>query len=224
MTEWIKKAFVELYPDRVCSYTFNIKYSNRFKGYNANVKYTWYEMSFHLSKNLRQVDEDIKIGLIQSLLLKCFPTKKAKTNQTFNLDLYNNFLKNIHIAIPKNKIDPILKQSFDKVNELYCSGLIDIPNLVWGQHSTRKLGSYEYSSDEIIISSVLKQAPVELLDYVMYHELLHKKHKFNHKNGRSHHHTPAFRKEEAKFRNFPIMEKQLTSFLRNRKIKNFFFG
>ena len=224
MTEWIKKAFAEIYPDRECNYEFNIFYSNRFNGYNANVKYTIYKMEFHLSKKWRQVDEDIRIGLIQSLLLKCFPTKKAKTNMTFNLDLYNNFLKNIHIAIPKNDVDPMLEQSFKRVNDIYADGLVDMPNLVWGQASKRKLGSYEYSTDRIVISSELRYAPQELLDYVMYHELLHKKHKFNHKVGRSHHHTPVFKEDERRFRNFPVMEKELTAFLRKRKVRNFFFG
>ena len=31
------------------------------------------------------------------------------------------------------------------------------------------LGSYEYGSDTITISSVLKEAPLEILDYIMYH-------------------------------------------------------
>ena len=46
-----------------------IKYSGKFKPYNANVHITKYELIFNLSKTWKEIDEQIKIGLIQHLLM-----------------------------------------------------------------------------------------------------------------------------------------------------------
>jgi hypothetical protein len=53
------------------------------------------------------------------------------------------------------------------------------------------------------------------LDYVMYHELLHKKHSFNVKNGRHQAHTTAFRNDERRFG--LDMEQELNKWLRKKK-------
>ncbi len=229
MIELVHRALHELYPEKISQFQWNLTYSGRFNSYNANVKYNRTKVAFYLSKDWRKISDEIKIGLLQNLLLKIFGREQAKATSTLNLDLYTTFLKNVHLAIPKSNQDPILKASFDRVNNVYCNGLIDAPNLVWGQHSTRKLGSYEYGSDRIIISSVLQQAPEELLDYVMYHELLHKKHKFNCSSGssrRSYHHTALFKQDESRFYRYAEMESRLQHFLHNflinSKTKKFF--
>jgi len=47
---FIIDAFKGLYPDKYEGrYNFRIKYSARFKGYNANVRYTKDELFFNLS-------------------------------------------------------------------------------------------------------------------------------------------------------------------------------
>lgn len=222
MVELVHRAVEELYPEKLPQYQWDLAYSGRFNSYNANVKYNRTKVAFYLSKDWRKISDEIKIGLVQNLLLKIFGKENARAMSTINLDLYTTFLKNIHLAIPKSDQNPALKSSFDRVNNLYCNGLIDAPNLVWGKVSTRKLGSYEYGSDRIIISSVLQQAPQELLDYVMYHELLHKKHKFNCSSGasrRSYHHTALFKQDESRFDRYAEMEMQLQDFLRQFLIK-----
>jgi hypothetical protein len=66
-----------------------------------------------------------------------------------------------------------------------------------------------------MISSAMKDDE-HLLDYIMHHEMLHKKHKFNHSVSRTHSHTPAFRADEAKF-NDKMAEAKLKAYLRQRK-------
>jgi hypothetical protein len=112
-------------------------------------------------------------------------------------------------------VDPILEKSFDRVNEKYFGNYLEKTNLLWGEHSFSKLGHYHYASNTITISKVLADDE-ELLDYVMYHEMLHKKHKYYTKNGRSHHHTAAFRREERSFEN-PDVEDKLLKYLRKKK-------
>src|SRR3989344_181319 len=133
--------------------------------------------------------------------------RKDKRN-TASMDLYNTFLKNIHMVIPKTENDSVLEDSFNRVNEKYFFGMLEKPNLAWGNNSFRKLGSYEYGTDTITISRIL-EPETELLDYVMHHEMLHKKLQYKSKNGRSVHHSPEFKRFEKKFENSALLEKKL---------------
>ena len=214
----IEEAFHELYSEKTLDYNTKLIYSGKFKPYNANASRSITTLTIKLSRKWQKISKDIQIGLIQTLLAKIFKGKK----RTFNMDLYNNFIKNLHIAIPKEKTDPTLEESFKRVNKRYFYELVEQPNLRWGNASVRKLGSYDFQSDEIVISSIFKGAPCELLDYIMYHEALHKKYKFYTKSGRSYHHTTRFRKEEKSFENQTQIEKELAKFCRKSKIKRFF--
>jgi len=86
--------------------------------------------------------------------------------------------------------------------------------------SMRRLGSYEYGTDIISMSKVLDHDE-DLIDYVMYHEMLHKKHKFHNKNGRSHHHTREFKEMERKFENSEEMERKIKNLVRHKSRKMF---
>ncbi len=208
-----EKAFFELFgamPEK----KIEIKYSGKFSDYNANVKYDSSKMEFGLSRKWEGVSEEIAMGLIQSLLVKIHKRRKPVTN--FYLELYDNFIKNVSKFSVGEKVDPFLRKSFERVNERYFNGMMELPNLVWGRDSTTKLGSYDYCSNTIMISRVLAERE-ELLDYVMYHEMLHKKHKFKTKNGRSLHHSKEFKEDERKF-HVKDVEKQLKSFLRKKKV------
>jgi hypothetical protein len=215
----IEKAYLELYPEaKLGEYEFSLKYSDKFNDYNANIRRIGKKITISMSRKWEKINDDVKTGLIQLLLNKLLKTKV----QTQNIELYEIFLKKIHIAVPKTKDDPILSDSFDRVNEKYFNGLIEKPNLKWGSASMRKLGSYEYGSDTIMISTIFQTAEQILLDYIMFHEMLHKKYKFYSKNGKSFHHTGNFKKEERKFENFGEIEKRINNFIRQYRKKRFF--
>jgi predicted SprT family Zn-dependent metalloprotease len=212
----VEQAFNELFQDRnLEDYTLKIKYTDKFKPYNANVRYTRDSFQFNLSRKWRKISKEIQIGLIQGLMLKVFKDKRKTTN----IDLYNSFMKNLHISIPKINNDPVLEESFNKINEKYFFGLIEKPNLT-RHNSIRRLGSYEYGTDTISISEVLL-SDKNLLDYVMYHEILHKKHKFYEKNGRTFHHTKEFRRMERSFEGSGEMEDRIKRLMRHKRRKKF---
>ena len=212
----VEQAFNELFQDRnLEDYTLKIKYTDKFKPYNANVRYTRDSFQFNLSRKWRKISKEIQIGLIQGLMLKVFKDKRKTTN----IDLYNSFMKNLHISIPKINNDPVLEESFNKINEKYFFGLIEKPNLT-RHNSIRRLGSYEYGTDTISISEVLL-SDKNLLDYVMYHEILHKKHKFYEKNGRTFHHTKEFRRMERSFESSGEMEDRIKGLMRHKRRKKF---
>jgi len=215
----IEEAFKGLYPEKGFNYEASVRYSGKFNDYNANVTHTRKSWNFKLSRKWKEVSREIRIGLIQHLILKILKNRK----KTVNTDLYDLFIKNVHIAAPKTQVDPVLKESFDRVNDGYFYGMVEMPNLILSD-SVNKLGSYEYGSDTITISRMLanKTIPKEVLDYVMYHEMLHKKLKFRSGKGRSHHHTPEFKKAEKSFRNAGKIEKELDRLVRKHKFKRMF--
>ena len=213
MSELITEAFQELYPKKEIKYNLFLKYSRKFKPYNANVKLYGNNLTFHLSRNWRKISKEIQIGLMQELLVKILHDKK----KTMNMELYNLFMKNVHLAVPKTKTDEILEASFNRVNESYFNGLIDMPNLEWGSDSTSKLGCYTYGNDTITISTIFRNVEKGLLDYVIYHEMLHKKFKFENKNGRTLHHSPEFKRMEAKFENRDFIEKEISKLARKHR-------
>jgi hypothetical protein len=79
------------------------------------------------------------------------------------------------------------------------------PRLIWSQRITRgRFGHYNYSTDTVMISRSLDRAdvPAFVVDHVMHHELLHKKHGLRWQDGRGHAHTAEFRAEESRFENY----------------------
>jgi predicted metal-dependent hydrolase len=214
MPELIKEAFQQLYPEKELIYSVSLKYSRKFKPYNANVKRHGNNLIFNFSRNWKNISREIQIGLIQELLAKML---KDKNKKTVNMELYNLFMKNVHISIPKTKTDAVLEASFDRVNDAYFSGMLDKPNLQWGNASTSKLGSYDYGSDTITISTIFKNEK-KLLDYVMYHEMLHKKFKFSSNNGRTVHHSAEFRKMESIFEDSGLMEREISRLARRHRL------
>ncbi len=213
MENLAEKAFRELFPNRQLKRIINIKYSGHFKDFNANVSYDSESMQFSLSKAWKEISEDIQIGLVQHLLLKIYKSKK----NTINLDLYDKFMKNITKYAKVTEQDELLSHYFDELNDQYFNGMMNKPNLIWGTDSTAKLGCYTYGTDSIMISTVLKEEP-DLLKFVLYHEMLHKKHTFTTKNNKSYYHTKAFKDDEKKFY-LKNAEQQLERFLKRKRWK-----
>jgi len=209
-----EEAFLRLFPKkRTRNYNLSVRFSKRFKGYNANVICNGKNYRFNLSYKWKNIDKEIVIGLIQSLLIKIFKLKKS----SFNIELYNNFIKSIPVTIKNKKDIPILSKSFDRVNKEYFYGLIEKPNLKLSD-SLAKLGSYDFTSDTISISKHIVKDK-EVLDYVMYHEMLHKFHKFEFVNGRNYYHTKSFRKNEKEFKDFEKIEKRIKELIKSKRIK-----
>lgn len=91
---------------------------------------------------------------------------------------------------------------FEKVNQIYFQNAIPKPVLSWSTRKTyRILGHHDSTHETIIISKSLddKSVPKYVVEYVVFHEMLHIFHPTIHQNGRRYNHTPAFRRDERKF-------------------------
>ena len=209
----VEKSFNLLFTGRKFPYAASIKYSGHFKDYGAAIALRGNMLTLKLSSLWRDVSEEIKIGLIQSLLLRLFKrkygiTKKHQIN-SFHIDLYSSFVRNLHKTIPKEMVNPLLKESFDRVDEKYFYSMIEMPNLVIADYSSTKFGSYDFKTDTLSISQSIVNDH-DLLDYVMYHEMLHKKHSFRQGLGKNSYHTADFRKAEKDFENSEELERRLS--------------
>ena len=218
----IREAYFRLFEGTTdFPYEEELEYSGKFRGYNANARLSGRRLEFKLSKKWKDVSRDIQVGLVQQLLLKLLRRQGKKVPKTtLYIELYHYFLRGVHRTIVKTKSDPILEHQFGFLNEKYFAGTIELPNLKWGQFSTRTLGHYEYGTDTLTISKALHPAcdcPEELLQYVIYHEMLHKKHKFKGSHSRTYAHTPAFRADERKFPDAERLEKEMNVFAQRQK-------
>ena len=102
-----------------------------------------------------------------------------------------------------------LSRSFDRINAEYFGGELPCPRLGWSEgHTYRKLGQYDLIRDKVTISRSLDshEVPAFTLDFVVYHELLHKVLGIEGRNGRLHAHTSEFRKRERQFKQFAEAE------------------
>ncbi len=98
-----------------------------------------------------------------------------------------------------------LAKIFERVNAEYFDGTMACPRLTWNRTIThRKFGHYQPTTDTLMISITLDQAevPAYAIEFVMYHELLHKHLGVDVINGRRYAHTTAFRTKERAFQHY----------------------
>ena len=95
-----------------------------------------------------------------------------------------------------------LDKIFQRLNRRYFEGALEKPALTWSQRRTRRiLGHHDAAHDTIVISKTLdsEDVPEWLVEYILYHEMLHIKHPARLIRGRRYYHTNAFRSEEQRF-------------------------
>ena len=91
---------------------------------------------------------------------------------------------------------------FDRVNAAYFAGTLSLPRLTWNKTLThRTFGHYQFNTDTVMLSLSLDDAavPPYVVEFVMFHELLHKSLGVKLVNGRRYAHTTEFRDAERRF-------------------------
>ena len=206
----IREAYFRLFNEEP-DFDLSIRFSRKFKDYNANVRKSGKKILFSLSNSWRQVNEEILIGLIQHLFLRILGRKTIRVR---NVSLYLSFLQNLDLAAVKTVSDPLLLELFKELNETYFNNLMETPGIEWGLNSKSVMANYNCKNDTITVNSLFKDAGKELLRYLLYHEMLHKKLKFkSSRSGKIIHHGSEFKKLEKSFPNQKILEKRLDLYL-----------
>lgn len=97
-----------------------------------------------------------------------------------------------------------LGEVFNRVNSAYFDGEMKRPRLVWSRSPTfRKFGHYDWIGDAVMLSRTLdsETVPAFVVDFIMYHELLHKAHgiQWTSDGSRGYAHTARFYRDEKRF-------------------------
>ena len=95
-----------------------------------------------------------------------------------------------------------LDEIFDDLNQRFFDGLLAKPRLTWSpRRSRRMLGHFDPAHNAIVISRLFDSAktPRYLVEYILYHEMLHLKHPVEYRSRRRCVHTKEFRESERKF-------------------------
>lgn len=98
-----------------------------------------------------------------------------------------------------------LSELFNKVNNYYFKGSIPMPRLGWSLNkSFHRLGFYDHDRNLLVISKIFdrRRVPDYVLEYLMYHEMLHIIHPLKMANGRRQIHTALFKKDELLFKEY----------------------
>lgn len=164
----------------------------------------------------REEQRALALILVAKLLRKKVPADARK--------LYSNFIKTQEIqglaaenkrakgrkivTTSKGEIYD-LDKIFENMNLIYFQNAVPKPVLTWSTRKTyRILGHHDAAHRTIVISRSLdrKKVPHYVVEYVVFHEMLHILHPTTHRNGRRYNHTPAFRRDEKKFAFFDEAE------------------
>jgi hypothetical protein len=113
-----------------------------------------------------------------------------------------------------------LREVFDRINTQYFAGKVVRPKLGWSSSKTyRMLGQHDSTHEMIIVSKSLDDpsVPSFIVDYIVFHEMLHIVHPTEIVNGRRMNHTTAFRRDERKFKHYRAAEEWIAA--NSEKIK-----
>lgn len=95
-----------------------------------------------------------------------------------------------------------LDSIFEELNTRFFHGLMARPRMSWSQSKTRRiLGHYDPAHNAIVISRIFDHPamPRYVLDYIVYHEMLHLKHPVKLRGSRRCVHSAEFQAEEKLF-------------------------
>ena len=107
-----------------------------------------------------------------------------------------------------------LEEIFDKLNERYFNNLLGRPRLSWSRAASRTLlGHWDAAHNAIVVSRIFDrlETPRFLVEYILYHEMLHLKYPVDHRRTRRCVHSAEFRAEERRFPHYAAAKPLLDS-------------
>jgi hypothetical protein len=108
-----------------------------------------------------------------------------------------------------------LSKIFQRLNQCFFGGELAQPRLGWSlNHARTVLGHYDSAHDVIIISPVLDlpSVPRYLVEYLVYHEMLHMRYPVEHRGHRRVLHSRALREAEKRFPKYEQARRRLKQF------------
>jgi hypothetical protein len=110
-----------------------------------------------------------------------------------------------------------LASLFDCLNQDYFAGKLERPHIGWSTRSWRRqFGCYDPGPNQIVLNRRMDRpgVPQFVVEYVLYHEMLHVKHPTRRSGCSLVSHSTEFRAEEKRFAQFTIARKFLDQLAR----------
>jgi hypothetical protein len=185
----------------------------RYANANAQVLLADGVLRVRMADTLAVAPENVQEALAEILLAKLFrrpvPEESNDRYRRYlnrrevrrNLEQVRSLRGRKHVGAPAGRHYDLL-EIFEELNFRYFFGLMARPTLGWSRTPSRTLlGHYDPSHHAIVLSRVLDSTDVPRLvvEYVMFHEMLHLRHPVEHAGARRCIHTPAFKQEEKRF-------------------------
>jgi len=101
---------------------------------------------------------------------------------------------------------------FEELNHRYFAGALRLPHIGWSVRGWRRqFGSYDPGPNQILLNRRMDRPgiPQFVVEYVLYHEMLHVKHPTRRSGCTLLSHSPEFRAEEKRFEHFLLARKVL---------------
>jgi predicted metal-dependent hydrolase len=105
-----------------------------------------------------------------------------------------------------------LSAIFEQLNQQYFAGELERPHIGWSTRSWRRqFGCYDPGPNQIVLNRRMDQPgiPQFVVEYVLFHEMLHVKHPTRRSGCSLLSHSPEFRAEEKRFAQFITARKFL---------------
>jgi len=150
-------------------------------------------------------------GVLEAVLRAALTREAARDRRVYlgftETEAYREVLLELDLAAEVDADQPQggahdLRELFASVNAAYFGGALSTPRLTWSSRLTsRRLGYFEPQRDRVVVSRTLdaEGVPPLVVEYVLYHELLHRELGAKWSGTRLRSHTAEFRREERKF-------------------------
>lgn len=194
----------------------------------SELKHTWRRCgrtaTFRLSDYLEGAPDDVLESLAWYLVSKAFgiacPEERSMIYFAYSRSkrLWED-KRQVYLSRARNlTIEPRgerrnLKTIFDYVNSNYFSERLRVPTLAWVDESpARRLGYYFEPFNLLVVNRVFdtERVPRYVLEFVVYHELLHHIDAESGRMMRRVHHTKDFREQERRFSSYAEAEKWMS--------------
>ncbi|HZS56298.1 MAG TPA: SprT-like domain-containing protein [Bryobacteraceae bacterium] len=204
--------------------------SIRFRKYaNANSRICLKDgcLDVEISDLLEAAPAPIQEALASILISKLFRRAPERTV----LARYRRYLNRadvrhtLHLAKQQRGRKPLrdakgsvydLREIFEDLNFRYFHGLMAQPQLGWSLRPSRTtLGHYDPSHHAIVLSALLdsEKAPELVVQFVMFHEMLHLRFPTEHRGARRCVHTKEFKLAERQFEEYAKATTELKQFV-----------
>ncbi len=181
LNQLCQEVFSDIFPEKQVKIEASFYPSRSLK---HSVKFQDGKIKIRIAETLRSAPEIIIKTLCTILFLKLFRFKIDRRLYRH----YREYLeKNAHLIQPAKKRPPSprynsvgiyfnLDKIFDRLNHAFFENRLQKPVLGWSlKKSYRRLGFYSGEKNLLVISRIFdsKKVPESVVEYLMYHEMLH---------------------------------------------------